>query len=207
MSELIIRFAPRREREAPLLVLFHEDGTDEAVTLPLGRRLWPGAPLAAVRGGYPDGRGWRHLSEPADEVADLFLETAAGARIAASVRRAAAREPSLIETVGIGTGGGADAVLALLCLYPRLLTAAVLLEPRRRWAGGWEESIVATRGVEVLVAHDETGSLSAMMDGLMLSRCGHRAVRWIGPAKEQTNLAARWLRSELRGETEGEDAP
>jgi phospholipase/carboxylesterase len=50
MTELLHEYLPGGADDAPLLALFHGTGGDERDLLPLGRMLWPGAPVLAPRG-------------------------------------------------------------------------------------------------------------------------------------------------------------
>ena len=193
----VLRSVRRRDPHAPLLVLLHEDGRDEADALSLGRRLWPGAPLAAARGGFRHGSGWRHLCGAPIETADLLLEEAAVESMAAGVAQARRGDMSLVEVVGVGRGGGADAVLALLCRRPGALSVAVLLQPRRLWsAESLEEIDRSGNGVEVLLVREPSGALQALQLASMLSRSGHGLRIISAGSNDVISQCAAWLHHE-----------
>lgn len=197
-----VRFVVRRDVLAPLLVLLHEDGADERQGLRIGRQVWPGAPMAGVRGHYSHRGGWRHLSEPDRNVSELGLEGAAVDRLAETIAACAKREPQLVEVIGIGIDGGADATLALLCRYPALLAGAILCRPSRRWSQTSLEAIERGNGVEVLVVTDSDIMEPALTAKLMLSLSGHHVEIRLSARADEAEVCRAWLVREL-GENGG----
>lgn len=195
------RLVTRRDPEAPLLVVFHEDGGDAKPLATCGRRLWPGAPVTAIRGGWRQGAGWRHLSEPAQGTAVLSLEEAAIDGIAAVVSHAARREMPLVEAIGVGRCGGADAVLGLLCRHPAVFAGAILCRPARRWSPESLADIQQGNGVEVLILAEPANLVQAMTAKLMASLAGHHAEVRMATEVEEPEICHAWLREELRGES------
>lgn len=197
--DVALRSVRRHDPDAPLLVLFHDDGEDTAEAIKVGRALWLGAPMVALRGPHAQNEGWRHL-EDVGSVADLSFEASGVDALAERVRDATRSESALIERVAIGRGGGADAVLALLCRHPRLFAAAALWGPRRTWSRDSLEEIERGNGIEVLIVAAPDRLVSAAAAKLMLGAAGYNVELTLAIKEEELKVCRHWLRKELRGE-------
>jgi phospholipase/carboxylesterase len=136
-------FLPGEDAEAPLLLLLHGTGGDERDLLPLGRLLWPGAPVLSPRGPVVEGDGMPRFFRriPADpaggEVSPAYPFTFDDGDVAENVDRVAdlvtwaqdeydlGRRPVLAS----GFSNGANLAGAMLLLRPAVLRAAALFAP------------------------------------------------------------------------------
>ena len=195
-----VSFSARHDPLAPLLVVLHDDGSDEREAMAAGRRIWPGAPIACIRGHYRERKSWQHLSQPAAETAALDLEASTVDRLSDLIANTARREPQLVEIIGVGIGGGADASLAILCCHPGLFAGAILCWPRRKWSAESLADIATGNGVEVLILTDYEGLASALSAKLMLSSAGHYVEIKRAARHQEAEICRAWIRRELRGE-------
>ena len=86
-----VSFSARHDPLAPLLVVLHDDGSDEREAMAAGRWIWPGAPIACIRGHYRERKSWQHLSQ--SETAALDLEASTVDRLSDLIANTARREP------------------------------------------------------------------------------------------------------------------
>lgn len=138
---------------------------------------------------------------PSTETAVLASETREIDALAASVEAMTRQQPSLIEVIGVGIGGGADALLALLCRHPRLFAGAILCKPSRNWSEtSPRDTGVQISGVEVLVIAEQIALPVAANAIAMLSSAGHRVTLSLTVQRDPMEVSSAWLRNELLGE-------
>jgi hypothetical protein len=131
-----------------------------------------------------------------------LIEESTVARAAERVDAVAAREPSLVARIGVGIGGGADMLAALLALHPRLFSAALLSQPRRRWSRGSLDEVRRGDGVEVLIVADRNTILPAALARMLLSRGGHIVEVASRPAAQHSDYGHTWLRHQMGSEAD-----
>jgi phospholipase/carboxylesterase len=143
MSDLVHEYLPGGGESAPVLLLLHGTGGDERDLLPLGRMLWPGAPVLAPRGpvvaddGMP--RFFRRIpvDPSAPGVNPSYPYTFDDDNIAENVDRVAQFVAWARGEYGLGDrpvfasgfSNGANLAGSMLLLRPGLLRAAALFSP------------------------------------------------------------------------------
>ena len=195
-----IRFIRRRDAFAPLLVLLHDDGEDEKQAQRIGGSIWPGAPVASIRGENRHNTGWRHLSEQSEQRGVLDFETETVVRLEGSIFDCARRQRQLVEIIGVGMGGGADALTALICPNPSILAGAILCRPRRSWSSGSWESIRHGNGIDILVVSEDTEEDQSVIAKRMLTLAGHHVDLASCPRDREMVLCRNWLHRQLLGD-------
>jgi predicted esterase len=121
------RFVPGTDRAAPTLLLLHGTGGNEDDLLPLGRVLWPGAPLLSPRGpvlenGMP--RFFRRFAMGVFDVDDLRRRSADLADFVRAASDAYRFAPERV--VAVGYSNGANVAASTLLLRPDAFSHAVL---------------------------------------------------------------------------------
>ena len=153
-SEIVHQFVPSSGSPTTVL-LMHGTGGDEHDLLPIGRGVAPGCALLSPRGRVLENgmaRFFRRIREGVFDEEDI---RARAAELETFVRDAAHHygfDPTRV--VALGYSNGANMAAALMLLYPRLLSGAVLL---RATLPLQPESILPIAGVPVLIlagAHD-----------------------------------------------------
>ena len=118
------------DANAVTLLLLHGTGGDERDLLPVGRQLWPGAALLAVRGQVLENgmhRFFRRLAEGVFDLEDLRLRTEDLAHfIDAAAESYGFRKKRLVL---VGYSNGANIAASLMFLHPHYETAAILFRP------------------------------------------------------------------------------
>lgn len=121
------RFVHGTDAQAPTLLLLHGTGGNEDDLLPLGRLLWPGAPLLSPRGpvleqGMP--RFFRRIAQGVFDLDDLRQRSQdlAGFVSAAADHYGFARE----RLVAVGYSNGANIAASTMLLRPDAFRYAVL---------------------------------------------------------------------------------
>lgn len=136
-SEIVHEFVPGDD-DAPLLLLLHGTGAGEHDLLPLGRMLWPGAPLLAPRGWVDQGDGMPRFFTripTGERSAYPFTfddaDVATNVDVLAAFLGEAAQRHGVAErpVVAAGFSNGANLGGAALLLRPGLLRAAALFAP------------------------------------------------------------------------------
>lgn len=140
---LVHEFVPGDSAAGPLLLLLHGTGGDERDLLPLGRLLWPGAPVLSPRGPVVESDGlprfFRRIpADPAtDDVSPAYPFTFDDDDVTANVGRIADFVDWAWAEYGLGSrplvasgfSNGANLAGAMLLLRPGLLRAAALFAP------------------------------------------------------------------------------
>jgi predicted esterase len=121
------RFVPGTDALAPTLLLLHGTGGNEDDLLPLGRLLWPGAPLLSPRGpvleaGMP--RFFRRLALGVFDLEDLHRRAHDLAQFAAAAADRYGFDRQRL--VALGYSNGANIAAATLLLRPEAIRRAVL---------------------------------------------------------------------------------
>jgi phospholipase/carboxylesterase len=143
MTDLVHEYLPGGDRDAPLLLLLHGTGGDERDILPLGRLLWPGAPVLAPRGPVSEEDGvprffHRIPLDPTSEGVNpsypyAFDDDDIGrnvGRVAEFVNRAREEyDMAARPLVAAGFSNGANLAASTLLLRPGFLRAAVCFSP------------------------------------------------------------------------------
>ncbi len=130
---------------ASTLLLLHEAGGDENALIPVGRGVAPALALLSPRGPTVHAGEFRFYDE-ADAEVQIPRQAAA---LETFVRDAAERygvDPTRIT--GLGYSDGATMMAAILILYPKLLSGAVLLRPGMPELAG---ALLPVAGTPVLI--------------------------------------------------------
>jgi len=204
-------FVPAEKLNSPPLLLLHGTGGDERDLLPLGRELWPGAPLLGVRGkvvenGMP--RFFRRFAEGVFDVEDLKFRTE---ELVQFIDVASERfEFSKKRLIVVGYSNGANIAASLIIIHPHYLAAAVLFRAMVPFVpelirdlshlsvfmgAGRLDPIVPSGQVEELAAIFESGgadvTISWRQGGHELGEDDVRAAKtWLSKDKVRKRVAA-----------------
>jgi predicted esterase len=164
-------FVPADKPDSPTLLLLHGTGGDERDLLGLGRELWPGAALLAVRGkvlenGMP--RFFRRFAEGMFDVDDLKARTN---ELAEFIDIAAEHYGfNKRHLVAVGYSNGANIAASLIFLHPHYLAAGVLFRAQVPFTPDLvrnfsELSVLLAGGTrDTIVPHDQTEQLAAILE-------------------------------------------
>ncbi len=123
-------FEPGTRNDAPVLLLLHGTGGDEADLLPLGRNLSPGSALLSPRGNVSEHGANRFFARLGEGVFDPAEVTRRTHELADFIAGAASKyqfDPARL--VAVGFSNGANIAATLLQLRPGSLGGAILLRP------------------------------------------------------------------------------
>jgi predicted esterase len=198
------RFVPG-SRDAPILLLLHGTGGSEDDLLPLGRMLWPGAPMLSPRGqvleqGMP--RFFRRVAQGVFDLEDLRVRTHG----LGDFVRAAAEHYQFEQhrVVAVGYSNGANIAASVLLLRPDTFMRAILfhaqvpLEPDVRPNLAAHEVLITGGRRDAIVPPTETERLR----DLLMSAGAAVQLAWFdaGHALSQDDVAAgrQWLQTVFR---------
>jgi predicted esterase len=194
------RFVHGTDTQAPPLLLLHGTGGNEDDLLPLGRLLWPGAPMLSPRGpvleqGMP--RFFRRIAQGVFDLDDLRQRS----HDLADFIAAAADEYAFSqqELVAVGYSNGANIAASTMLLRPEAIGAAILwhaqipLEPDPRPDLSAQHVLITAGRRDPIVPPTETERLRDL-----LAECGAAVqLAWFdaGHALTQDDVDAsrRWL--------------
>lgn len=195
------RFVPPLEdRLRPVTLLLLGTGGDENELLPLGRELWPGAALLAVRGNaFEDGKpSFFHCSADGSfDVDDLKNRTDELAEfIEGASERYGFRQRNLVV---VGYSNGANIAASLILLHPHHLGLAILFRVNVPLIPAITRdlsslSVFIGSGLhDSVVSIDEPAQLRAMLEsgGADVSLCWHEGGHEL--ATEDIDAARAWL--------------
>lgn len=191
--------------EAVTMLLLHGTGGDERDLLPLGRELWPGAALLAVRGkvlenGMP--RFFRRFAEGVFDVEDLKARTDELAHfIDVAADHYGFNKRHLLT---VGYSNGANMAASLIFLHPHYLSAAVLFRAILPFTPDLvrnfgQLSVFIAAGIrDQIVPHDQTEELAAILQsgGADVSIFWHQGGHELGD--DDVAAAKAWLSDIVR---------
>jgi len=183
------------------LLLLHGSGGTEADMVPLAAELAPRSMAVAVRGAVPWDGGFaffRRFEDRSIDERDLVMQAGllADSVVQIGIERGFAKPP-----VAVGFSNGAIMAAALIMLYPRLLSGAVLFRSLSPFPADSETQIPAT---PVLIIDGRDDERRAPGDGARLAqrmaRMGANVTHHVLPAghslvADDLRLAREWLTS------------
>lgn len=192
-------FIPGAEPSHTPLLLLHGSGGTEADMVALAAELAPRSMAVAVRGAVPWEGGFAFFRRFEDRSIDERDVAMQAGPLAASIAQIGVERGFAKPPVAIGFSNGAIMAAALVMLYPRLLSGALLFRPLSPFAADPDERIPGTP-VLIIDGRDDARRLPG--DGARLAqrmaRMGasvthHELPTGHSLAEHDLRLAREWL--------------